>query len=300
MGIFKTLGLSESEKNEIGSYKYDKALEILENLDRICLNKSDSKFTKINNILDLEEGIKIGKYEIGGTTLDDFFQDLKIGTIGFAKLENEDYRKHIFWIRNSETDEIKTYSKFESNGVRIFYDTEKDELFTYDENGKDNLYVGLQNVKHYYARNYSTIDGFKFLDDDIRTPLSVYKLDEIFSCNFKELQATGTWSNQNEFNTLKKDQEKYDKIKEKILQQKEKEYLEKEAEKKERKKQEKEKNRENSLSYKIIQHFIKDDEKKVENKDDTFIEKEKSKEKNSINKFENNVNLKKSNIEKDF
>lgn len=300
MGIFKTLGLSESEKNEIGSYKYDKALEILENLDRICLNKSDSKFTKINNIFDLEEGIKIGKYEIGGTTLDDFFQDLKIGTIGFAKLENEDYRKHIFWIRNSETDEIKTYSKFESNGVRIFYDTEKDELFTYDENGKDNLYVGLQNVKHYYARNYSTIDGFKFLDDDIRTPLSVYKLDEIFSCNFKELQATGTWSNQNEFNTLKKDQEKYDKIKEKILQQKEKEYLEKEAEKKERKKQEKEKNRENSLSYKIIQHFIKDDEKKVENKDDTFIEKEKSKEKNSINKFENNVNLKKSNIEKDF
>lgn len=300
MGIFKTLGLSESEKNEIGSYKYDKALEILENLDRICLDKSDSKFTKINNIFDLEEGIKIGKYEIGGTTLDDFFQDLKIGTIGFAKLENEDYRKHIFWIRNSETDEIKTYSKFDSNGVRIFYDTEKDELFTYDENGKDNLYVGLQNVKHYYARNYSTIDGFKFLDDDIRTPLSVYKLDEIFSCNFKELQATGTWSNQNEFNTLKKDQEKYDKIKEKILQQKEKEYLEKEAEKKERKKQEKEKNRENSLSYKIIQHFIKDDEKKVENKDDTFIEKEKSKEKNSINKFENNVNLKKSNIEKDF
>lgn len=300
MGIFKTLGLSESGKNEIGSYKYDKALEILENLDRICLNKSDSKFTKINNIFDLEEGIKIGKYEIGGTTLDDFFQDLKIGTIGFAKLENEDYRKHIFWIRNSETDEIKTYSKFESNGVRIFYDTEKDELFTYDENGKDNLYVGLQNVKHYYARNYSTIDGFKFLDDDIRTPLSVYKLDEIFSCNFKELQATGTWSNQNEFNTLKKDQEKYGKIKEKILQQKEKEYLEKEAEKKERKKQEKEKNRENSLSYKIIQHFIKDDEKKVENKDDTFIEKEKSKEKNSINKFENNVNLKKSNIEKDF
>ena len=300
MGIFKTLGLSESEKNEIGSYKYDKALEILENLDRICLDKSDSKFTKINNIFDLEEGIKIGKYEIGGTTLDDFFQDLKIGTIGFAKLENEDYRKHIFWIRNSETDEIKTYSKFDSNGVRIFYDTEKDELFTYDENGKDNLYVGLQNVKHYYARNYSTIDGFKFLDDDIRTPLSVYKLDEIFSCNFKELQATGTWSNQNEFNTLKKDQEKYDKIKEKILQQKEEEYLKREAEKKERKRQEKEKNRENSLSYKIIQHFIKDDEKKVENKDDTFIEKEKSKEKNSINKFENNVNLKKSNIEKDF
>ena len=86
----------------------------------------------------------------------------------------------------------------------------------------------------------------------------------------------------------------------KILQQKEEEYLEKEAEKKERKKQEKEKNRENSLSYKIIQHFIKDDEKKVENKDDTFIEKEKSKEKNSITKFENNANLKKSNIEKDF
>ena len=52
----------------------------------------------------------------------------------------------------------------------------------------------------------------------------------------------------------------------------------------------------NILEYNVI----KDDEKKVENKDDTFIEKEKSKEKNSINKFENNVNLKKNNIEKDF
>ena len=39
--------------------------------------------------------------------------------------------------------------------------------------------------------------------------------------------------------------------------------------------------------------FIKDDEKKVENKDDTFIEKEKSKEKNNIYKEKNN-------IEKDF
>ena len=300
MGIFKTLGLSESEKNEIGSYKYDKALEILEELDQFCLKKARTTFTQVDNIFDLENIIKIGKYEIGGTSLCDFFGDLRIEAKDFVYPRNKRNQMHIFWIRNSETDEIKTYSKFESNGVRIFYDTEKDELFTYDENGKDNLYVGLQNVKHYYARNYSTIDGFKFLDDDIRTPLSVYKLDEIFSCNFKELQATGTWSNQNEFNTLKKDQEKYDKIKEKILQQKEKEYLEKEAEKKERKKQEKEKNRENSLSYKIIQHFIKDDEKKVENKDDTFIEKEKSKEKNSINKFENNVNLKKSNIEKDF
>ena len=294
MGFLKVFGL-EKEKNEIGSYKYDKALEILEDLDLFCLEKARTTFTQVDNIFDLENGIKIGKYEIGGTSLDYFFRDLKIGRKGFVDLESEDNRKHIFWIRNSETDEIKTYSKFESNGVRIFYDTEKDELFTYDENGKDNLYVGLQNVKHYYARNYSTIDGFKFLDDDIRTPLSVYKLDEIFSCNFKELQATGTWSNQNEFNTLKKD-----KIKEKILQQKEYEYLEKEAEKKERKTQEKEKNRENSLSYKIIQYFIKDDEKKVENKDDTFIEKEKSKEKNSINKFENNVNLKKNNIEKDF
>ena len=125
-------------------------------------------------------------------------------------------------------------------------------MFTYDENGKDNLYVGLQNVKHYYARNYSTIDGFKYLDDDIKIPLSVYKLDEIFSCNFKELQAIGTWSNQNEFNTLKKDQEKYDKIKEKILQQKEEEYLEREAEKKERKKRERREALENNIFFRFF------------------------------------------------
>lgn len=292
MGIFKTLGLSENKKNEIGSYKYDKALEILEDLDMLCLEKASTTFTQVDNIFDLENIIKIGKYEIGGTSLYDFFRDLRIDARDFIYPKDKTDEMHIFWIRNSETNEIKTYSKFESN-VRISYDTEKDELFTYDENGKGNLYVGLQNVKHYYARNYSTIDGFKFLEDDIKTPLSVYKLNEIFSCNFKELQATGTWSNQNEFNTLKKDQEKYDKIKEKILQQKEEEYLKREAEKKERKRQEKEKNRENSLSYKIIQYFIKDDEKKVENKDDTFIEKEKAKEKNNIYK-------EKSNIEKDF
>ena len=251
MGFLKVFGL-EKEKNEIGSYKYDKALEILEDLDKICLRKFNNKFTRINNFFDLEEGIKIGKNEIGGTTLDDFFRDLKIGTIGFAKLASEDNRKHIFWIRNSETDEIKTYSKFDSNGVRIFYDTEKDELFTYDENGKDNLYVGLRNVKHYYARNYSTIDGFKFLEDDMKAPLSVYELNKIFSCNFKELQAIGTWSNQNEFNTLKKDQEKYDKIKEKILQQKEEEYLEREAEKKERKKRESREALENNIFFRFF------------------------------------------------
>ena len=252
MGIFKTLGLSESEKNEIGSYKYDKALEILEELDQFCLEKARTTFTQVDNIFDLENIIKIGKYEIGGTSLCDFFGDLRIEAKDFVYPRNKRNQMHIFWIRNSETDEIKTYSKFESNGVRIFYDAEKDELFTYDENGKDNLYVGLQNVKHYYARNYSTIDGFKFLDDDIRTPLSVYKLDEIFSCNFKELQATGTWSNQNEFNTLKKDQEKYDKIKEKILQQKEEEYLEREAEKKERKKRERREALENNIFFRFF------------------------------------------------
>ena len=214
MGFLKVFGL-EKEKNEIGSYKYDRALEILEDLDLFCLEKASTTFTQVDNIFDLENIIKIGKYEIGGTSLYDFFRDLRIEARDFSYPTNETNKMHIFWIRNSETDEIKTYSKFDSNGVRIFYDTEKDELFTYDENGKDNLYVGLQNVKHYYARNYSTIDGFKFLDDDIETPLSEYKLNEIFSCNFKELQATGTWSNQNEFNTLKKDQEKYDKIKEK-------------------------------------------------------------------------------------
>lgn len=255
MGFLKVFGL-ENEKNEIGSYKYDKALEILEKLDRICLNKSDSKFTKINNIFDLEEGIKIGKYEIGGTTLDDFFYDLKIGTIGFAKLANEDHRKHIFWIRNSETDEIKTYSKFDSNGVRIFYDTEKDELFTYDENGKDNLYVGLQNVKHYYARNYSTLTGFKFLNDDMEIPLSEYKLDEIFSCNFKELQAVGTWSNQNDYNTMLKDKEKFEKIKQMIKEHQaaknEAEYLKREAEKKERKKRERREALENNIFFRFF------------------------------------------------
>lgn len=251
MGFLKVFGL-EKEKNEIGSYKYDRALEILEDLDLFCLEKASTTFTQVDNIFDLENIIKIGKYEIGGTSLYDFFCDLRIEARDFSYPTNETNKMHIFWIRNSETDEIKTYSKFDSNGVRIFYDTEKDELFTYDENGKDNLYVGLQNVKHYYARNYSTIDGFKFLDDDMKVPLSVYKLDEIFSCNFKELQAIGTWSNQNEFNTLKKDQEKYDKIKEKILQQKEEEYLEREAEKKERKKRERREALENNIFFRFF------------------------------------------------
>ena len=251
MGFLKVFGL-EKEKNEIGSYKYDRALEILEDLDLFCLEKASTTFTQVDNIFDLENIIKIGKYEIGGTSLYDFFRDLRIEARDFSYPTNETNKMHIFWIRNSETDEIKTYSKFDSNGVRIFYDTEKDELFTYDENGKDNLYVGLQNVKHYYARNYSTIDGFKFLDDDMKVPLSVYKLDEIFSCNFKELQAIGTWSKQNEFNTLKKDQEKYDKLKEKILQQKEEEYLEREAEKKESKKRERIEALENNLFFRFF------------------------------------------------
>lgn len=255
MGFLKVFGL-EKEKNEIGSYKYDKALKILEDLDKFCLKKSNKKFTRINNFFDLEEGIKIGKYEIGGATLDDFFRDLKIGTIGFAKLASEDNRKHIFWIRNSETDEIKTYSKFDSNGVRIFYDTEKDELFTYDENGKDNLYVGLRNVKHYYARNYSTLTGFKFLNDDMEIPLSEYKLDEIFSCNFKELQAVGTWSNQNDYNTMLKDKEKFEKIKQMIKEHQaaknEAEYLKREAEKKERKKRERREALENNIFFRFF------------------------------------------------
>ena len=78
MGIFKTLGLSESEKNEIGSYKYDKALEILEKLDQFCLEKARTTFTQVDNIFDLENIIKIGKYEIVCTSLCYFFVYLRI------------------------------------------------------------------------------------------------------------------------------------------------------------------------------------------------------------------------------
>lgn len=236
MGFLKVFGL-EKEKNEIGSYKYDKGLQVLENLDEYCLNLARRPNSIVpENVLEIEHGIKIGKYEIGGVTLLKFFDGLKFDT--YNSIQVDDNQKHIFWIRNSETDEIKAYSNYNSN-VRIFYDEKKDELFTYDEKGRDNLYVGLFNVKHYYARNYSTLTGFKYIDDTIPIPLTIYKLD-IFACNFQELQALGTWSNQNEFNTLKKDQEKYDKIKEKILQQKEEEYLEREAEKKKERKEKEE------------------------------------------------------------
>ena len=286
MGIFKTLGLDlESNKNEIGSYKYDKGLQVLENLDDYCLNKADTVYHEPpNDIFDITTGIKIGKFEIGGVSLYDFYKHL-----------NFDYRdsilsdktnKHIFWIRNSETDEIKTYSNYNSN-IRVFYDDEKDELFTYDEKGKDNLYLGLLNVKHYYARNYSTLDGFKYIDDTIPIPLTIYKLD-IFACNFQELQALGTWSNQNEYNTIGKDLEKFNKVKEELARKKEEEYIKNEAEKAERKKQEK---RENSITYKIIQHFIKeDDEKQNINKETSFTEQEKMRE----------ANKRKNNTEKEF
>ena len=286
MGIFKTLGLDlESNKNEIGSYKYDKGLQVLENLDDYCLNKADTVYREPpNDIFDITTGIKIGKFEIGGVSLYDFYKHL-----------NFDYRdsilsdktnKHIFWIRNSETDEIKTYSNYNSN-IRVFYDDEKDELFTYDDKGKDNLYLGLLNVKHYYARNYSTLDGFKYIDDTIPIPLTIYKLD-IFACNFQELQALGTWSNQNEYNTIGKDLEKFNKVKEELARKKEEEYIKNEAEKAERKKQEK---RENSITYKIIQHFIKeDDEKQNINKETSFTEQEKMRE----------ANKRKNNTEKEF
>lgn len=255
MGFLKVFGL-EKEKNEIGSYKYDKALEILEDLDLFCLEKASTTFKQVDNIFDLEKIIKIGKYEIGGTSLSEFFRDLRIDARDFTYPHDEKNKMHIFWIRNSETDEIKTYSKFDKNGVRIFYDTEKDELFTYDENGKDNLYVGLQNVKHYYARNYSTIDGFKFLDDNMKVPLSVYELNKIFSCNFKELQAVGTWSNQNDYNTMLKDKEKFEKIKQMIKEHQaaknEAEYLKREAEKKERKKRERREALENNIFFRFF------------------------------------------------
>ena len=286
MGIFKTLGLDlESNKNEIGSYKYDKGLQVLENLDDYCLEKA-SLYNNIipNNIFDVEKGIKIGKYEIGGAKLSDFYKDLSFN--GYVPILSDDNLKNIFWIRNSETDEIKAYSNYNSN-IRVFYDDEKDELFTYDEKGKDNLYLGLLNVKHYYARNYSTLDGFKYIDDTIPIPLTIYKLD-IFACNFQELQALGTWSNQNEYNTIGKDLEKFNKVKEELARKKEEEYIKNEAEKAERKKQKK---RENSITYKIIQHFIKeDDEKQNINKETSFTEQEKMRE----------ANKRKNNTEKEF
>ena len=66
MGFLKVFGL-EKEKNEIGSYKYDKGLQILEDLDEYCIGGSHFFVKKeANNIFDIEIGIKIGKYEIGG------------------------------------------------------------------------------------------------------------------------------------------------------------------------------------------------------------------------------------------
>ena len=286
MGIFKTLGLDlESNKNEIGSYKYDKGLQVLENLDDYCLDLARRPNSIVpENVLEIEHGIKIGKYEIGGVTLLKFFDGLKFDT--YNSIQVDDNQKHIFWIRNSETNEIKAYSNYNSN-IRVFYDDEKDELFTYDEKGKDNFYLGLLNVKHYYARNYSTLDGFKYIDDTIPIPLTIYKLD-IFACNFQELQALGTWSNQNEYNTIGKDLEKFNKVKEELARKKEEEYIKNEAEKAERKKQEK---RENSITYKIIQHFIKeDDEKQNINKETSFTEQEKMRE----------ANKRKNNTEKEF
>ena len=110
MGFLKVFGL-EKEKNEIGSYKYDKALEILEDLDLFCLEKASTTFKQVDNIFDLEKIIKIGKYEIGGTSLSEFFRDLRIDARDFTYPHDEKNKMHIFWIRNSETDEIKTYSK---------------------------------------------------------------------------------------------------------------------------------------------------------------------------------------------
>ena len=253
MGFLKVFGL-EKEKNEIGSYKYDKGLQILEDLDEYCIGGSHFFVKKeANNIFDIEIGIKIGKYEIGGATLSDFYRDLRFGTYNSIFLD--DHLKHIFWIRNSETDEIKAYSNYDAH-IRVFYDEKKDELFTYDEKGRDNLYLGLLNVKHYYARNYSTIDGFKYLDDDMKIPLSEYKLDEIFSCNFKELQAVGTWSNQNDYNTMLKDKEKFEKIKQMIKEHQaaknEAEYLKREAEKKERKKRERREELKNNIFFRFF------------------------------------------------
>ena len=59
---------------------------------------------------------------------------------------------------------MKTYSKCHGQAVILMYDEEKDEVFSYSDKAEDNLFVAIANIRHYYARNYDTLDGFKFIE----------------------------------------------------------------------------------------------------------------------------------------
>ncbi|MCP5984380.1 hypothetical protein NL349_27410, partial [Klebsiella pneumoniae] len=86
----------------------------------------------------------------------------------------------------------------------------KDMLYSTDERAKDNVFMALINIKHYYARNYGTLNGFDFIGDKnlIDRKINFY---QIFGCNLKELHETGINRNQNKYNTMAKDLEKNEK-----------------------------------------------------------------------------------------
>lgn len=214
MGFFSIMSLKgkREKENKIASYRYDLAMAVTRYLELYILQKiAKKKYSLRSNkdMFQLEEGIKIGKYEIGGTSLLNFLYDgertiVERTVSGFQRAD----RNYIFWIYNSETKEMKTYSKCHGEAVILMYDEEKDEVFSYSDKAEDNLFVAIANIRHYYARNYDTLDGFKFIEikkasydfwDDLKK----------FDCNLKELHSTGTWSNQNEYNTMKKDMGKF-------------------------------------------------------------------------------------------
>ena len=211
MGIFNLLGLGK-EKNEIASFKYEDGLKNLENLDTFFLKgiydndlreiDEDGKEKITENITCLRQGIKIGKYEIGGTRLMNYLNTTYV-----------DFNSFIFWLYNSETNETTTYTKYDNkffNGTNVFYDETKDMLYSTDERAKDNVFMALINIKHYYARNYGTLNGFDFIENPklIEGKMNFYK---IFGCNLKELHETGINKNQNKYNTMAKDLAKNEK-----------------------------------------------------------------------------------------
>ena len=83
-------------------------------------------------------------------------------------------------------------------------------LYSTVERAKDNVFMALINIKHYYARNYGTLNGFDFIGDKnlIDRKINFY---QIFGCNLKELHETGINRNQNKYNTMAKDLEKEEK-----------------------------------------------------------------------------------------
>ena len=223
MGIFNLLELGK-EKNEIASFKYEDGLKNLENLDTFFLElvfreglreKDENGNYKVHeDITKLKEGLKIGKYELGGTKLMYHLNTYSI-----------DSKKYIYWLYNRETNETTTYTRYDNkffNGCNVFYDENKDMLYSTDERAKDNLFMALINIKHYYARNYGTLNGFDFIDDnELIDEYSHYKFFKVFGCNLKEYFKTGINKNQNKYNTMAKDLIKEEKEINKVRSKKE-------------------------------------------------------------------------------